>query len=223
MKYTKEFLSPIVKESFTMIEVVRKIGLRTDNGFSTYIAKLVRKFEINFSHFKTQSQQARDRHPDTCPIEDYLSNKRPIGSDRLRQKLLFSGLKEKKCEECGILDWNGNYLSFNLHHKDNNHYNNNIENLMIVCPNCHYCLHDCDRKNKKAEKERKKKKKHLVGDNKRASNLRLDQRKVIRPPYSQLKKEIEETNYCKVARKYGVSDNAIRRWIKMYEKYDILD
>jgi very-short-patch-repair endonuclease len=45
------------------------------------------------------------------------------------------------------------------------------------------------------------------------------QRKVDRPPYEQLKKEIEETNYCVVGRKYGVSDNTIRKWIKFYKKH----
>jgi very-short-patch-repair endonuclease len=46
----------------------------------------------------------------------------------------------------------------------------------------------------------------------------LKERKVERPSYEQLKKEIEETSYCAVGRKYGVSDNAIRKWIKYYEK-----
>ena len=46
----------------------------------------------------------------------------------------------------------------------------------------------------------------------------LNQRKVERPPYEQLLKEIEETNYCVVGKKYNVSDNAIRKWIKQYEK-----
>lgn len=47
---------------------------------------------------------------------------------------------------------------------------------------------------------------------------KLSIRKVERPPYEQLLKEIEETNYSTVGRKYSVSDNAIRKWIKNYEK-----
>ena len=47
------------------------------------------------------------------------------------------------------------------------------------------------------------------------------QRKIERPPYEQLVKEIEETNYSAVGRKYGVSDNAIRKWVKFYEKHEI--
>lgn len=44
------------------------------------------------------------------------------------------------------------------------------------------------------------------------------QRRVERPSYEQLMKEIDESNYCQVAKKYGVTDNAIRKWKKNYEK-----
>jgi hypothetical protein len=47
---------------------------------------------------------------------------------------------------------------------------------------------------------------------------KFSQRKVERPSYEVLKKEIEETSYCAVGRKYGVSDNAVRKWLKFYEK-----
>jgi transposase-like protein len=43
-------------------------------------------------------------------------------------------------------------------------------------------------------------------------------RKVKRPPYEQLLEEIEATSYLAVGRKYGVSDNAVRKWIRWYER-----
>jgi transposase-like protein len=43
-------------------------------------------------------------------------------------------------------------------------------------------------------------------------------RKVERPPYDQLLREIEQTSYLAVGRKYGVSDNAVRKWIRFYER-----
>ena len=48
--------------------------------------------------------------------------------------------------------------------------------------------------------------------------MHLNQRKVERPSYEHLLREVEETNYCVVGRKYGVSDNAIRKWVKSYEE-----
>lgn len=43
-------------------------------------------------------------------------------------------------------------------------------------------------------------------------------RRVKRPPYDQLLAEIEATSYCAVGRKYGVSDNAVRKWVRFYER-----
>jgi hypothetical protein len=43
-------------------------------------------------------------------------------------------------------------------------------------------------------------------------------RKVERPPHEQLLEEIEATSYLAVGRKYGVSDNAVRKWVRWYER-----
>ena len=43
-------------------------------------------------------------------------------------------------------------------------------------------------------------------------------RRVSRPPYEQLLAEVEAHGYCWVGRKYGVSDNAVRKWVKFYER-----
>ena len=43
-------------------------------------------------------------------------------------------------------------------------------------------------------------------------------RKVERPTYDVLKKEIGQMGYSATGRKYGVSDNAVRKWVRAYEK-----
>ena len=51
--------------------------------------------------------------------------------------MLLAGLKEDKCEQCGISEWNNLPISLQLHHIDGNTNNNKLDNLMILCPNCH--------------------------------------------------------------------------------------
>ena len=64
-------------------------------------------------------------------IEDMTDSKSVLN------KIVKQGLKEYKCECCGVTEWNGNPLRLQLHHIDGNHFNNKIENLQILCPNCH--------------------------------------------------------------------------------------
>ncbi len=60
-----------------------------------------------------------------------------IKSHVLKQKLIRDGIKSNKCEICGVSIWQGVQLPLELHHKDGNHFNNNFDNLQILCPNCH--------------------------------------------------------------------------------------
>lgn len=60
-----------------------------------------------------------------------------VRSSTLKEKLIKEGLKKDCCELCGINSWQGVQLILELHHKDGNHYNNDLSNLMILCPNCH--------------------------------------------------------------------------------------
>lgn len=46
-------------------------------------------------------------------------------------------MKEYKCEECGLTEWNNKKISLELHHIDGDRTNNIIENLQLLCPNCH--------------------------------------------------------------------------------------
>ena len=72
------------------------------------------------------------------PIEQLLVRGRTRTSRRhLKQRLLAEGLKENRCEQCGITEWQGKPLNLQLHHMDGDGTNNTLENLEILCPNCH--------------------------------------------------------------------------------------
>ena len=72
------------------------------------------------------------------PLEEILGGKHPqYGSSKLRIRLINEGLKELKCECCGISEWNGLPAPLELDHIDGNNSNNILENLKILCPNCH--------------------------------------------------------------------------------------
>lgn len=116
---------------------------------------------------------------------------------------------------------------------------NRLENLQIVCPNCAATLEThCGRAKETPPPLRNC---HRCGTMFRAKHTRQrfcsrycgmrrvsgerrrgvpkpHTRKAERPPYEKLLEEIEATSYCAVGRKYGVSDNAVRKWVKFYER-----
>ena len=59
-----------------------------------------------------------------------------------RKRLIEDGLKEAKCECCGLSEWMEKPIPLELHHKDFNHHNNNLDNLQILCSNCHMQAHN---------------------------------------------------------------------------------
>lgn len=71
------------------------------------------------------------------PALYYIENQIPITSTKLREKIIKDGLKKDECELCGISTWQGKKLPLELHHKNNNHFDNSLSNLIILCPNCH--------------------------------------------------------------------------------------
>jgi DNA-binding transcriptional ArsR family regulator len=72
-----------------------------------------------------------------APLEELLVAGRRIQGIHLKKRLIRAGLKEDRCEECGIDEWCGQPLPAALHHVNGDVYDNRLENLQLLCPNCH--------------------------------------------------------------------------------------
>lgn len=79
----------------------------------------------------------------------YMNSTGHISSYKLGKKLIEDGLKEKKCECCNLTKWINKDIPLELHHKDGNRFNNELQNLQLLCPNCHALTENYGSKNKK--------------------------------------------------------------------------
>jgi hypothetical protein len=138
-KYTdKEFIE-CVTTSTSVRQVLSKLGLKEAGGNYKSVKDKMEKLNLklldapnNQNWLKGKTHNFRSK-----PIEYYLTENSYHQSNRLRNRLFKSGLKEKKCECCGITQWNGKPAPLELDHINGINTDNRIENLRILCPNCH--------------------------------------------------------------------------------------
>jgi DNA-binding CsgD family transcriptional regulator len=75
--------------------------------------------------------------PSATPISELLVAGTYRGRNNLKLRLIKEGLKESRCEQCGLTVWNGAPLSLALHHINGDRLDNRLVNLELLCPNCH--------------------------------------------------------------------------------------
>ena len=233
----EEKIKSLVSSCKTYTECVIKLGLspRCSGNFQT-IKKYIKKYNIDISHFQN-GFSIMNIPKNKQKLEDILVKDSLFSRHSLKERLYKENLKKKECEICGMgEEWfSDNKIVHILDHINGDPYDNRIDNLRIVCPNCNSTLETSTGKNKNKIKRIYDSKKDKYVSNKKykkclCGNIILidsqfctkcngeQQRKVQRPSYEILLEELKESNYTLVGRKYGVSDNCIRKWIKNYEK-----
>ncbi len=86
--------------------------------------------------------------PQAMPVEQLLIGRR--NRSHVKARLLRLGLKAPRCEACGIADWLGEPLSLCLHHVNGDRHDNRLENLRLLCPNCHSQTENFSGRNRRA-------------------------------------------------------------------------
>lgn len=128
----------ICRTSESYREVATKIGYSPDGGSGiASVKEMIDKYDLDIAHFKGHGH-TKNIGKFRTPIEQYLNNKVQITSHKLRVRILREGVLPKTCNKCGNTQWLGRDIPLELHHKDGNKNNNSLDNLELLCPNCHY-------------------------------------------------------------------------------------
>jgi len=147
--YSEQELREAVKTSTSIRQVLEKLNIVPAGGNYQTTNRRIEKLNIDTKHFTGQAWNKGKVIGPKRDIKEYLSNEFPILSHKLKNRLIIESLKQHKCECCGITEWNGKPAPIELDHINGNHYDNRLENLRILCPNCHAQTDTYRGKNKK--------------------------------------------------------------------------
>lgn len=132
-----EIINNAVKNNIPIATIAKKLNVARATAYN--------KIKILYPDYK--GNQGGKGFKDTSRksvIELLKSN--TASNTIIRKRLIEDGYKQERCECCGLSEWMGKPIPLELHHKDFNHWNNDLDNLEILCSNCHMQKHNYNNK-----------------------------------------------------------------------------
>ena len=137
-KYTVETLAEAVKQTKNVAETLRFFGLVENGANYQRFYRFVGENKIDITHFTGMAHAKGRSIQQILPLADILVEHSSFQSGKLKKRLLKEGLVENKCLECGMTNiWNNKPIIFQLDHINGVNEDNRLENLRLLCPNCH--------------------------------------------------------------------------------------
>lgn len=226
---SKSDLEKIIRENNTYSAVLQHLNYTVRGGAFRMLKERIKLDAIDDSHIKKSgSQIVFAQRFNRIPNEDvFVEHSTYQNGQAIKQRLLKMG-RLNQCSICGLSDeWNGQKLSLQLDHINGIRNDNRLENLRIICPNCHSQTHNfAGKKNAKASSVKLRGKTQHNGKtvsvrqkhyfDSITGQPRYYNRKTERPSKEVLENMLWKMPTTKIATIYGVSDKAVEKWCKTY-------
>lgn len=144
-QFSKEEFSNFVKESRSWAELAGKLGYsRYGGGTITSLKNAVKEYGLTTDHFLGQAWNKENYDYSSFEKNSYKKNGKTTAAPLIK-------LRGRKCENCGLEEWLGKPINLEVHHIDGDRSNNSLENLKLLCPNCHSYTENFRRKKNKVD------------------------------------------------------------------------
>lgn len=234
MKRTSK-LCNISQEEFTKIymnsksyaDVCKALSLRVQGSNYRTIKKRAKQYNLPEIKYDFSSQEHKDKFiRKGVSLDTILVENSNYSSNELKKKLIKLNILENICSKCNLKDtWLGEPITLQLDHINGNSRDNRLNNLRLLCPNCHSQTPTFSGKNLKKIKICKSCNEEYAGHGKICkycyqnwrnidSTLKPKREKINWPSIEYILDALKEKNYSVLAKELGVSDNAIRNFIR---------
>ena len=133
-------LKNAVKKAKSFSQVIKMLGLVPAGGNYVQVQERIRFLKLDNSHFTgyAWNRGMRGRYLPLTPLAEIMVENSTYQSYKLKVRLFREGIKEPKCEQCGWCAKSvDGRIPVELDHINGKHFDNRLENLRILCPNCH--------------------------------------------------------------------------------------
>jgi len=214
VKITDEQLRQVVKDSSSVSDALRKLGLSPNGGTHGHYTKRIKNAKIPTDHFQTDRNLSGIKKGKLSANQILV--KKQHGANRVKREYLLRAMLEMgiqyNCSLCKIkAEWQGKELTLQIDHIDGDRNNNLKENLRFLCPNCH--SQTLTFGNKKPRRQCSSCC-NMIQNNSRSGLCKScfpRNKKITWPNDEELLAMLAKSNYTKVGKELGVSDNAIRK------------
>lgn len=139
--FDKLILIDLASTCGSVSEILRTLGIAVSGSSFASLRSAMKRFGIQIPNGRVDGAgriispiliEARKKK-----VLDFLKPNTTIGTHSLKLQMFRYGIKQKACEKCGITEWMGEAAPLELHHINGVKTDGSIENLQILCPNCH--------------------------------------------------------------------------------------